>query len=73
MFLAYQVVLLGTEYGARSRYSDPSYEVSSWEIIMLHRVYCDQSASPTQSRLAVNGDCTLFRLYNIQELVDDLV
>lgn len=73
MLLAYQVVLLGTEYGARSRYSDPSYEVGSWEVIMFHCIYCDQSASPTESRLAVNGDCTLFRLYNTKELVDDLV
>ena len=37
---------------------------------MLHGITGDQAASPTQPRLAMNCNCSLLRLDQIQELID---
>lgn len=67
-----EVVLLGTEDRPRPGDPDPSDELRSREMVVLHRVTSDEGAGSTEPRLAVHRQRALGRLCDMQKFLHNL-
>lgn len=63
--------MLWAQNGPWPGYADPSDELGSWEVIVLHGVASDERASSSQTGLAVHCQCSLCTLGIVQEALDD--
>ena len=66
-----EVVLLGTQDGARTGNSNPSDEVSCWEIVVFHAVESDERPCPPQASLTVYSQGSLLAFGYVYDFVDD--
>lgn len=68
-----EVLLLGSQDRAWSRYPDPANEWSRWETEVLHAVQSDKRSSSAKTCLTVNSNRTLFVFCSRQELRNNFI
>ena len=68
-----EVLLLGSQDRARSRYPDPANERGRREPEVLHAVQTDKRSSSAQTCLTMNRNCTLFVFCRSQELRNNFI
>ena len=69
--LLFEKVLLRSDDGARATYAQPGDRLGRRKLEVFHHVAADESACATQAGFAVNGDCSVRLLGDLEKLLDN--